>query len=476
MIFLKKIVVCFLLTVFCTELMAQQNQPGKKYNILFLLTDDQRATTIHALGNQQIITPTIDKLVNSGTAFTRAYIMGGSQAAVCAPSRAMIMTGRNVYHLKDFGNTIPQQDIELGELLQQNGYDAHGIGKWHNGSASYARSFSSGGHIFFGGMSDQFNIPVWEFDSSRKYLKDSIHRQPHINPGKNASELFADDAVSYLQQQDGKKPFFLYVAFTSPHDPRTSYPEYTNLYDTAKIPLPLNFLPQHPFDNGELKIRDELLAAFPRTPGEIKLHLRDYYAMITHLDNQIGRIVKALKESGQYDNTIIVFAGDNGLAIGQHGLMGKQNVYEHSVNIPFIISGPGIPKNQQSNAFVYLLDIFPTLCQLTGVQQPSAIEGKSLVGVIKNPAAKVRTTAYFRYREFQRSVRNEQYKLIEYNVEGKRTTQLFDLTNDPVEINNLYFNKAFHAQLKLLRKQLLEDKAAAGDDGIFWNGYSEYIN
>ncbi len=474
MIFLKKIAVCILLTAANTQLIAQQHGLVKKYNILFLLTDDQRATTIHALGNKEIITPNMDELVKNGTAFTHAYIMGGAQGAVCAPSRAMIMTGKYVYHLAGDGSTIPAKDIQLGEWLQQKGYDAHGIGKWHNGPDSYARNFSSGADIFFGGMSDHFNIPVWKFDSTRQYKADSIHGQPHINAGKNASELFADDAIAYLQRAD-KKPFFLYVAFTSPHDPRTSYPEYTNLYDTAKISLPVNFMPQHPFDNGELKVRDELLAALPRTAEEIKLHLRDYYAMITHLDNQVGRIIKALKESGQYDNTIIVFAGDNGLALGQHGLMGKQNVYEHSVNIPLIISGPGIPKNQRRNAFVYLLDIFPTLCELTGVQKPATVDGSSLVNVIKDGNKKVRQTAYFRYREFQRAVRNEQYKLIEYNVAGKRTTQLFDLKNDPAEINNLFNDVAYHKQLILLRRQLLQSKATTGDDGVFWNGYRDYI-
>lgn len=464
-----------LVGIACTQVIAQQNAPVKKYNILFILTDDQRATTIHALGNKEIITPNMDELVKNGTAFTRAYIMGGSQGAVCAPSRAMIMTSKYVYHLTGNGSTIPAKDIQLGELLQQNGYDAHGIGKWHNGPESFARNFSSGGDIFFGGMSDQFNIPVWQFDPSRQYKEDSIHGQPHINAGKNASELFADDAIAYLQKKTDKKSFFLYVAFTSPHDPRTSYPEYTNLYDTARISLPVNFMPQHPFDNGELKVRDELLAALPRTPQEIKLHLRDYYAMITHLDNQVGRIIKALKGSGEYENTIIVFAGDNGLALGQHGLMGKQNVYEHSVNIPFIVSGPGIPKNQQRNAFVYLLDIFPTICELTGVQKPAATEGSSLVGVINDAGKKVRSTAYFRYREFQRAVRNEQYKLIEYNVAGKRTTQLFDLKNDPAETRNLFTDQLYHQQLVLLREQLLQSKTATGDDGIFWNGYQDYI-
>lgn len=443
----------------------------KRYNILFLLSDDQRVGTIHALGNDEIYTPNLDSLVNHGFAFKNSYIMGGSQGAVCVPNRAMIMTGKYLYNLKETGTTIPNDDVLLGELLQKQGYDTYGTGKWHNGSTSYARSFSSGGHVFLGGMSDQFNVKVWDYDPAGLYEKDSSKNKPYIIPKKNATELFTDDAVSYLENRKGNKPFFLYVAFTSPHDPRTAPEKFRNLYDTAKIKLPSNFLPQHPFDNGELKVRDELLAGFPRTPSEIKAHIRDYYSMISHLDSQIGRIIAALKKSGEFENTIIIFAGDNGLALGQHGLMGKQNVYEHSVKVPLIFAGPGIKINTKSGSFVYLTDIYPTLCDLLHIDIPTSVNSKSFASLFSNPNAKTREALYFGYRNFQRAVRNERYKLIEYNVNGVRTSQLFDLISDPYETRNQIQNPNYKTELEILRSQLFKNKAETGDNTPFWQGF-----
>jgi arylsulfatase A-like enzyme len=150
--------------------------------------------------------------------------------------------------------------------------------------------------------------------------------------------------------------------------------EFEQMYDTTSIPIPPNFLPLHPWDFGEFYIRDEKIAGFPRTKPEVKTNLRDYYAMITHMDVQIGRIIQALKESGEYENTIIVFTSDNGLAIGQHGLFGKQNLYEHSISVPFVISGPGMPENEKRAAFLYLYDIFPTLCELVNIKSPKTVQ------------------------------------------------------------------------------------------------------
>ena len=136
---------------------------------------------------------------------------------------------------------------------------------------------------------------------------------------------------------------------------------YHDYYNAHQPPLPANFLPQHPFNNGEMVIRDELLAPWPRTPAVVRQNLADYYAYINYLDDQIGRILDALKASGQFDNTIIVFSSDNGLAIGSHGLFGKQNLYDHATHEPLIFAGPGIPAGQRRDAFCYLFDIFPTL-------------------------------------------------------------------------------------------------------------------
>jgi arylsulfatase A-like enzyme len=336
---------------------------AERPNILFFFTDDQRFDTICALGNDEIHTPNMDALVERGTTYTDAYIMGGSSGAVCMPSRAMLMTGRTVYHLEGQGQSIPDEHVMLGEVLRDAGYTTWGTGKWHNGPRSYARSFSAGAEIFFGGMDDHWNVPACDFDPAGRYdavypvcrnpfHSNEVHRRhcDHISFGKHSSELFSDAAIGFLESYDSSAPFFMYISYMAPHDPRTMPREYLEMYDPAQIALPPNYMPEHPFDNGDLETRDEKLAPWPRTSEEIRRHIAEYYAMITHLDAQIGRVLKALQETGYAEDTIIVLAGDNGLAIGRHGLMGKQNLYDHSIHVPLIMAGPGVPKGLKSDA------------------------------------------------------------------------------------------------------------------------------
>ena len=356
-------------------------------NVLFFFTDDQRYDAL-GIFNSAIHTPHLDALAAAGTTFTRAHIPGGTSAAVCMPSRAMVHTGRTLFHLDGAGERIPEAHALLGEHLQHAGYTCYGIGKWHNGRESFARSFNGGDEIFFGGMDDHWNVPVYHYDPSGAYAQQHpFVRDPftsnqldwracdHVRHGKHSTDLFGDVAVEFLDTHAGANPFFLYVSLMAPHDPRTMPPEYLALYDPDAIDLPPNFAEQHAFDFGVSGIRDEVLAASPRQPAEIKRHLAEYYAMISHLDAQFGRVTQALERNGYAENTIIVFAGDNGLALGQHGLMGKQNLYDHSVRIPLIFAGPGIPQGVQCATPCYLLDIFPTLCAAFGLDPPDLVEG-----------------------------------------------------------------------------------------------------
>jgi arylsulfatase A-like enzyme len=450
-------------------------------NILFLFTDDQRHDTIRCLANELIHTPNMDRLVGSGSAFTRAYIPGGSCAAVCMPSRAMLHTGRSLFRLEGSGESIPRAHALLGETLRQAGYHCYGIGKWHNGTEAFARSFDDGAEIFFGGMDDHWNVPACRFDPTGAYKqRHPVTRQPfrsnkveyricdHIVPGKHSSELFSDAAIDFLSNYRRKQPFFLYLSYMAPHDPRTMPERFLRMYDPELIEVPKNFLPKHPFDLGRLRVRDELLAGFPRTPDEICRHLAEYYAMITHLDFEIGRVLSELERTDRIEDTIVLLAGDNGLAIGQHGLMGKQNCYDHSVHVPLILNGPDIPKGQQFDDFVYLMDIFPTLCELSGTATPDSVEGVSLCEALRDRHGGSRRSLFFAYEQFQRSVRDERFKLIEYAVRGKRTTQLFDLHNDPREMENLAGRSAAATTLERLRGELVKWKNAWGDEASLW--------
>jgi len=359
-----------------------------KPNILFLFADDQRFDTISALGNKEIITPNLDALVKEGTCFTHAHIPGGTVGAVCMPSRAMVNTSRSLFHLQGNGHVIPDNDPLLGEELQKAGYETYGIGKWHNGTKSYARSFSDGDEIYFGGMWDHWNVPAHHFDPTGQYPeriphcmnlfhnnKLEIKITDHMHQGKHSTDLFSETAIQFIQdrasgKRDKGKPFYLYTAFMAPHDPRTMPERFLHMYDNVNVTLPKNFKDMHPFDYGILDCRDETLAPYPRTKENTIQQIKEYYAMISHLDWAIGNIIHALKESGEYENTLIVFAGDNGLALGQHGLFGKQNAYEHSLRVPLIFAGPGIQKGAKIDSPCFLMDIFPTLCDTIHISIP----------------------------------------------------------------------------------------------------------
>lgn len=461
----------------------------KKKNILFLFADDMRYDTIHALGNPEIITPNLDELVKTGTSFMNAHIPGGSWAAVCQPSRAMLNTGRHLFHLDKLGATIPEEHALLGETLRENGYQTFGTGKWHNCTRSYARSFNDGAQIFFGGMYDHWKVPLYHFDQtgtypnrypdvmSPAYDNYEVERiYDHHCGGTHSTDLFADAACDYLRQYNSEQPFYMYVAFMAPHDPRSMPKKYKEMYNLDKLSLPPNFYPEHPFDFGISDVRDERLLPVPRDPEKVKVEIRDYYAMISHLDDAVGRIIAALKESGMYDDTIILFSADNGLAVGEHGLLGKQNNYEHSIKVPFVISGPGIPVNEKRDAMIYLFDIFPTLCDLTDTPVPDTVDGISFKEAIFHSDQKTRDHIFAVFGDKVRSYKDDRYKLISYKCGDMTRTQLFDLEKDPWEMHDLFWSEESQPIVKEMREKLYQEAVdwedTKSDIGqLFWCEY-----
>jgi arylsulfatase A-like enzyme len=416
---------------------AEAQTPTKRPNVLILFADDQRADTIAALGNSHIRTPNLDRLVSQGTSFTRAYCMGSLQGAVCVPSRAMLLTGRTLFHVKDDLKGQPTWP----EAFANAGYTTFFTGKWHNQEASALRVFQQGKAIFLGGMGDPYRLPIQDISPEHAFVNKRLS-------GEHSVKVFADAAADFLRGQSGKGPFLCYVPFNLPHDPRVAPQPYHDRYNAERPPLPANFLPQHPFNNGALIIRDEELAPWPRTPKIVRQHLADYYAAIEFLDAQIGRIVEAIQASSQYDNTLIVFTADHGLAIGSHGLFGKQNLYDHSMHAPLIIAGPGIPRDRRVDAMCYLLDIFPTLGELAGIPVPQGSEGQSLVPILTGQRQTGRDSIFTAYIDVQRAVRDDRWKLIIYPKINK--TQLFDLKNDPNEIHDLASDSARAGEIKRL--------------------------
>lgn len=448
-----------LLTFGCTP---KEEPTDSKPNILFIFADDQAYNTINALGNDEVITPTLDKLTEEGMTFTHAYNMGGWHGAVCVASRTMLNTGKFIWTAFKNEKKLKQLAEERktwSQMLEDVGYETFFSGKWHV-KIKPEEIFNHVRHVRPGMPKDTpegYNRPiegvpdVWSpYDTAFGGFWQG---------GKHWSEVLADDAEDYLElASQNEKPFFMYLAFNAPHDPRQAPKEYVDMYDVADIAVPENFVPEYPY-NGQIgygrSLRDERLAPFPRTDYAVKVNRQEYYAIITHMDAQIRRILMALENTGQKDNTYIFFSADHGLGCGNHGLLGKQNMYDHSVRPPLIVSGPGIPKNQRTNADVYLQDIMATSLELAGAQPATSIEFKSFLKQARGDVKQSNySSIYGCYTDAQRMIRKDDYKLIVYPKAN--ATLLFDLKNDPIEAHNLNDDPAHQVRKQELFKELLD--------------------
>ena len=438
------------LALFFALLLPAITPAADKPNILFLFADDQRADTIAALGNPVIKTPNLDRLARSGLAFNRAYMQGAFNAATCVPSRAMLLSGRSVFRIDE-----KLRDEIWPESFAKAGYTTFISGKWHNGDASLARSFKVARSMFLGGMTNPMKANLSDVEEGRVGAAKVS--------SKHACEVFADEAIRFIKEHQSG-PFFAYVPFDAPHDPHIVPPEFPITYDVAKIPPPPAFLPQHPWDNGEMAIRDEKLLPWPRTVDAARAYLAEYYQYISYLDAQIGRVLDALEASPYAKNTIVVFSADSGVARGSHGLIGKQNLYDFgSVRVPLIISGPGIPANQRTDALCYLFDVLPTLGKVCGVNGPAASEGIEFSATLADPAKPARGTLIFAYKNLQRAICDSRWKLIRYPQVDR--TQLFDLQNDPHEAVNLADKPEHAAKVAELTALLEAEMKRSGDTG-----------
>lgn len=423
----------------------------KQPNVLILFADDQQADALGCSGNTYIRTPNIDQLAASGVRFSNSYVMGGHHGAICAPSRAMLMSGKSLFHVYDKLAGVET----MPAYFAKQGYRTFGTGKWHNEASAFEASFQEGENVFVGGMSDHYSVPCRRLEGGKL-------SKPELK--SYSTDLFTDAAIRFIEdysKSSRENPFFCYVAYTVPHDPRSPRNDYIGTYPDGTIPLPGNFKAVHPFIFDNMNVRDETLAAWPRTPEIIQQSLSDYYALISHMDHRIGDIISMLKTNGLYENTIIVYAADNGLAIGSHGLLGKQNLYEHSTKVPLIIKGPGVPQGQVRQALVYLFDLYPTLAQLCGISAPERVDGQNLVPVINGKQNAVRSSLYTAYRNTVRAVRTDDWKMIRYPQ--RNYNQLFNLKTDPMEISNLADAPEHQEKLKELTSLMETWHEASGD-------------
>ena len=408
-------------------------------NILFIIADDQSPFDLGVYRpKSKLYTPTISKLASEGVVLDQAYQMGAWLGAVCTPSRTMVMTGRSVWQIPGVERflsdktAVPADIAEntMAAVFNRAGYDTMRTCKKGN---SYPAA------------NQQFTV-----------VKDATKRGGTAETG---STWHGDQVMNYLAEREKNQdtdPFLIYFGFSHPHDTRDGFPDLLEKYgavnftDKESVPelnplqpaLPPNHLLAHPFATGHPDLRDEVNVSGVwkrRDENTIRNELGREFACSELIDQQIARVLEEIERMGELHKTYIIYTSDHGMAIGRHGLQGKQNLYEHTWRVPFIVKGPGIPEGTRVKGNTYLMDVLPTLCDLAGIEPPATVQGKSMKPVLEGKEETVRDVLYGVYsggtKPGIRSVRKGDWKLIQYDVlDGEvQEKQLFNLAENPLE-------------------------------------------
>ena len=459
-----------LLLILCCSILLHAGAVSQSYskpapNFIFIFADDMAYETIAAHGETDIDTPHLDRLLSRSTSFTRAYNLGAWNGAVCIASRTMLLTGRTVWNAYTIDNKHDMHRQVLNghtwpQYLKQAGYRTYMSGKWHIKNDP-SKIFDVTKDIR-PGMPDDVEVGYNRPKSPEHYASGWKPWDPSHGGfwegGTHWSEVLANHGVDFISEAANRpEPFFMYLAFNAPHDPRQAPKSFIDQYPLNRISLPVTYMTNYPYAD-EIgcgpTVRDERLAPFPRTEYAVKVNRQEYYALVSHMDAQIGRILDAVDRSGKADSTYIIFTADHGLAVGHHGFMGKQNLYEHSTKVPFLICGPDIKKNHVINEPIYLQDVMPTTLHLAGLPIADSIEFKSLLPLLSASTAMHYPSIYGGFKGIQRSITKENWKLIYYTYANKY--RLYNLAEDPQEMNDLSQNKTQASRLYNMKKELIK--------------------
>lgn len=454
----------FILILFISATMA-----AERPNVLFLFADDHCYEAVRSFGHTDIDTPNLDRLAARGTSFTRAYNMGSWSGAVCVASRTMLVTGRSVWDANKFYQTTNaerEKGVLWPQLMKKAGYKTYMTGKWHI-QTDAAKCFDVVLDVRAGmpkTVPTAYNRPIADQTDAWSPFDKTLGG--FWEGGTHWSEVVRDNTLGFLADaKQQEKPFFIYAAFNAPHDPRQAPKEFIDQYPLSRIAMPQNFLPEYPHKDGigcAHTLRDENLAPMPRTELSVKTHRQEYYALISHMDAQIGSILDALDASGQAENTWIFFTADHGLAVGHHGLFGKQNMHDHSVRVPFLVAGPGVAKGVKNDAAIYLQDVMATALDLAGAEKPKHVFYNSLRPLLSGEQKQSSyESVYGAYLELQRAVTHDGWKLIAYPK--AKALRLYHLTEDPQEMTDLAANPEHAAMKKSLFERLVKLSAKMGD-------------
>ena len=461
----------FLLVIISLPQTIISQEQTKKQNILFISIDDFRPK-ISSYGETKMITPNIDKLASEGLQFNNAY----TNIAVCGASRASLMTGirPSLNRFNDFSTRAQvdtPQAISLNQLFMDNGYETISYGKIYHHSDDFQQHWSEKDK---GQIQSDFQDPksierVNNAEKGEYGNKNLTYEYPDVDDYAYNDGKITQNAIHKLKVlKEDDQPFFMAIGYVSPHLPFIQPKKYWDMYDHDSIQLADNsYQPENsPFIAIEAQHNSaELRKNYLDIPAQGKLDddlarnlIHGYYASVSYMDALIGELIKELDDLGLRDNTTIILWSDHGYFLGEHGFWCKHSTFHEAVKIPFIMSSPGYAKNQITDSFTELVDVYPTLCELANITPPTYIHGKSLTPVLKNPSIQLKDEIYTRYKQGE-AVIDANYSYTEF-YRGKTYVgnMMYDMKNDlkqNIDISKTPANaklvKMYSQKLKVMR-------------------------
>ena len=458
----------------CTE----KQDVSEDINVLFIAIDDLRPE-LNCYGNDHIISPNIDRLAEEGVQFERAYC----QQAISMASRASLLTGyhaaaHRIYSCLSVEELMPEA-LTINKFFSNKGYDVYGIGKIYHHTEDHIEQF---GDVWS-------NNRTWEGDRTkgRGYItseslselteegRGPAWEKADVEDNDYRDGFYANWVVNKLNDlKDSEDPFFLGVGFQKPHLPFNAPAKYWDLYGDDQITRADNpFYPENGSTYGKMNFGE--LRNYTNIPGgdtsltaeTERMLIHGYYACVSYVDAQVGKILDALEANGLDDNIVIILWGDHGWKLGEHGMWCKHTDFEIDTRVPMIISAPGMKKDVKTTSFVEFIDVFPTLADLCGFEAPGDLHGKSLVPILKNPDKEVKGHAYSVWPSYEAPRTDPDKAILGYSVRTDRfrytewrhvktgellDKELYDHKKDPEENKNVIDDEIYESNLPKLEK------------------------
>lgn len=416
---------------------------GERPNFVFILTDDQRHDAMSCAGHPFLRTPNIDRIAREGARFRNAFVT----TALCSPSRASFLTGRYVHShgVKDNKTPLPHDITTFPQVLQKAGYDTAYVGKWHmDGQEGPRPGFAH--WVSFKGQGDYTN-PRLNINGKVEQVSGYM------------TDLLTKHAVEWLERSR-TTPFCLYLAHKAVHGPFKPAVRHQKLYEDVDIKRPKSGSDDLTGKPQWMRKRQET-AHGRMEDDKFEQFVKNYNRTLVAVDEGVGRVLQTLEKTGQLDNTVIVFAGDNGYFQGEHNLLDKRAMYEESIRIPLVMRYPKLVRpGSLIDQMVLNIDICPTLLDIAGERSPEGVQGRSLVPLLSGKTRGWRSDFLYEYFEETpyvtptiKGVRTQRWKYIEY-PEVQETAELYDLETDPEELVNRIGDKWCSGVLADMRKRL----------------------